>query len=503
MQLRPLKNTETTQSYQWFVSGWLHLYRYLLISLCRPKLPRKLTTRNLDPCFSGTDQMWKSLLGSVLRMSESSPWETKPYCQTQLDLHVTYRPESTLAPATVVEATEDNPARTFTLTTHTEEGTHATERERGEKLLELLQEPDLPLQEKQTLLEFLIGYHHVFSLEDGERGETDLVQMAINTGAASPKKQPTRRIPFTLRQEVARQLDQMQKQGVIQPSRSPWASPVVLVRKHDGSHRFCVDYRGLNSVMKPDSYPLPRIEDLLDQLGQSAYFSSIDLASGFWQIRMHPDSQEKTAFTTQQGLFEFRVMPFGLTIAPAVFQRLMQQVITPLNPSSGPDFVSVYLDDILVFSRTLEQHLQHLKTVIDKLSGVGLKLKPSKCRFAQEELEYLGHMVSRGGLKTSPRLVEAFQQFPVLRSVHNVRRFLGLLSYYRKFIRDFAKIARPLHQLTCKNTLDPCLPVCLRRVEGAPDYPSGVGLPLLPARLRARDRRLYRWHRSSTWAVPG
>ena len=173
------------------------------------------------------------------------------------------------APATVVEATEDNPARAFTLTTHTEEGTHATERERGEKLLELLQEPDLPLQEKQTLLEFLIGYHHVFSLEDGERGETDLVQMEINTGDVSPKKQPTRRIPFTLRQEVARQLDQMQKQGVIQPSRSPWASPVVLLRKCDGSHRFCVDYRGLNSVTKPDSYPLPRIEDLLDQLGQS------------------------------------------------------------------------------------------------------------------------------------------------------------------------------------------------------------------------------------------
>ena len=170
-------------------------------------------------------------------------------------------------PATVVEATEDNPTRTFTLTTHTEEGTHATERERGEKLLELLQEPDLPLQEKQTLLEFLIGYHHVFSLEDGERGETDLVQMEINTGDASPKKQPTRRIPFTLRQEVARQLDQMQKQGVIQPSRSPWASPVVLVKKRDGSHRFCIDYRGLNSVTKPDSYPLPRIEDLWTSLG--------------------------------------------------------------------------------------------------------------------------------------------------------------------------------------------------------------------------------------------
>ena len=187
-----------------------------------------------------------------------------------------------MAPSQLRSLTEDNPAQTFTVTIHAEEEAHDTERKRRENLLGLLQEPDLPLQEKRTLLEFLTGYHHVFSLEDGERGETDLVQMEINTGDASPRKQPTRRIPFTLRQEVAGQLDQMQKQGVIQPSRSPWASPVVLMKKRDGSHRFCVDYRGLNSVTKPDSYPLPRIEDLLDQLGQSTYFSSIDLASGFW-----------------------------------------------------------------------------------------------------------------------------------------------------------------------------------------------------------------------------
>ena len=166
---------------------------------------------------------------------------------------------------------------------------------------------------------------------------------------------------------------------------------------------------------------------------------------------MHPDSQEKTAFTTLQGLFEFRVMPFGLTNAPAVFQRLMQQVVTPLNPRAGPDFVSVYIDDILVFSSNLEKHLEHLRIVFKKLAEVGLKLKPSKCRFAQKELEYLGHVVSRDGLKTSPCLVEAVQCFPVPRSVKSVRSFLGLTSYYRKFILNFAKIARPLHRLTCKN----------------------------------------------------
>ena len=171
---------------------------------------------------------------------------------------------------------------------------------------------------------------------------------------------------------------------------------------------------------------------------------------------MHPDSQEKTAFTTLQALFEFRVMRFGLTNAPAVFQRLMQQVVTPLNPRAGPDFVSVYIDDILVFSSNMEKHLEHLRIVIEKLAEVGLKLKPSKCRFAQKELEYLGHVVSRDGLKTSPRLVEAVQCFPVPRSVKSVRSFLGLTSYYRKFILNFAKIARPLHRLTCKNACFIC-----------------------------------------------
>ena len=209
---------------------------------------------------------------------------------------------------------------------------------------------------------------------------------------------------------------------MIKPSKSPWASPVVLVRKRDGTHRFCVDYRVLNSVTKPDSFPLPRIEDLLDQLGSSKYFSTIDLASGFWQIKMHPMAQEKTAFVTHQGLYEFCVMLFGLTNAPAVFQRLMQQVVSPLNPASGTDFVSVYLDDVLVFSRTLEEHMTHLQAVIHRMRDVGLKLKPSKCRFAQRELEYLGHIVSRDGLKTNSRLIAAVQDFPIPRSVHDVRR---------------------------------------------------------------------------------
>ena len=147
-------------------------------------------------------------------------------------------------------------------------------------------------------------------------------------------------MPFMVREEIARQLRNMQRDGVIQPSNSPWSSPVVMVRKKDGSHRFCVDYRELNSVTKADTFPLPRIDDLLDQLGGARYFSTMDLASGFWQIQMEPDSREKTAFVTPQGLYEFLVMPFGLKNAPAVFQRLMQKVLSGLNPDSGEQFVA-------------------------------------------------------------------------------------------------------------------------------------------------------------------
>ena len=187
-------------------------------------------------------------------------------------------------------------------------------------------------------------------------------------------------------------------------------------------------------------------------LGQARYFSTLDLASGFWQIRMHTHSQEKTAFVTPQGLYEFRVMPFGLTNAPAVFQRLMQQVISSLNLDSEVEFVSVYIDDILIFSRTLEEHLLHLQRVIERVVEVGLKLKPSKCKFVRKELEYLGHIVSQEGLKPNPRLVDAVRDFPKPTTVQETRRFLGLCSYHWKFIPCFAEVTNPLHHLTRKDT---------------------------------------------------
>ena len=279
----------------------------------------------------------------------------------------------------------------------------------------------------------------------------DLTEVHINTGDAVPKKQPVRRVPFAVRQEVAKQLQKMLRDGIIQPSSSPWASAIVLVRKKDGSLRLCVDYRHLNSVTKPDTFPLPRIDDLLDQLGRARYFTTLDLAAGYWQIRVADDSIEKTAFVTPNGLFEFRVMPFGLTNAPAIFQRLMQRVLNGLNPEEGPDFVAVYIDDILIFSRTMSEHLHHVGLVLDCLQGAGLKLKPNKCHFLCQRVEYLGHLVTPHGLEPNPKKVNAVTQFPVPTSTTQVRQFVGLTSYYRRFIESFAKIAAPLHNLTRKD----------------------------------------------------
>ena len=322
---------------------------------------------------------------------------------------------------------------------------------RKKKVAETLELPHLPSPDRKLLQQFLADHHHVFCLEEGERGETDLIQMEIITDGASPRKQPPRRMPFTIRQEVARQLKRMQQNGVIQPSHSSWSSPVVMVRKKDGSHRFCVDYRGLNAVTKADKFPLPRVDDLLDNLNGARYFSTLDLASGFWQIRMEASSQEKTAFVTPNGLYEFRVMPFGLTNAPSVFQRLIQQVVAGLNPEDGHEFVTAYIDDILVYSPTLLDHIDHLQKVIDRLEEVNLKLNPMKCKFVREEVEFLGHVITANGVKPNLRLTDAVQKFPQPRKVQDVRRFIGMASYYRRFISNFAKIAHPLHQLTRKD----------------------------------------------------
>ena len=225
----------------------------------------------------------------------------------------------------------------------------------------------LPWQEKAKFLSLLCDHHDLFALDEGERGETRLIQLEIDTGSAAPKCQAVRRTPFAARQGITRQLKVMQDQGIIHPSSSPWESPVVLVKKKDGTLRFCVDYRHLNSVTKSDTFPLPRIDNLFDQLGKAQYFSTLDLASGYWQVQVHPLSCEKTAFVTHQGLHEFAVMPFGLK-NERMLQRCMQQVLMGLKPSDGWDFVAVYLDDVLMFLETFNDHLVHWALVLERFA---------------------------------------------------------------------------------------------------------------------------------------
>ena len=209
-----------------------------------------------------------------------------------------------------------------------------------------------------------------------------------------------------------------------------------------------MDYQKVNSVTKRDAYPLPRIDATLDSLAGAEYFTVLDLASGYWQVEVEEDDKEKTAFSTPQGHFHFNVMPFGLTNAPATFQRLMECILAGLNPSH----CLIYLDDIIVHSTTFSEHLERLASVLRQLRNAGLQLKPSKCKFAQKEVHYLGHIASAAGAQPDPSKTEAVSSYPVPRNVQEVRQFLGLANYYRQFIKHFSEITEPLHQLTRKTT---------------------------------------------------
>ena len=236
----------------------------------------------------------------------------------------------------------------------------------------------------------------------------------------------------------------MQNKGVVRPSCSPWASPMVLIRKKDGKWRFCVDYRKLNSVTeRGDAFPLPRVDATLDSLAGSKLFTTLDLASGYWQVEVLEEDKSKTAFPTPYGLFEFNVMPFGLTNAPATFQRLMQCVLAGLSPEQ----CLTYIDDVIVFSASFEQHLTRLRAVLDRIAKAGLRLKTAKCQFVQRQVKYLGHVVSEQGIEPDPQKTQAVKNFPTPTNATMVKQILGLSNYYRRFIQNYAIVAEPLTNL--------------------------------------------------------
>ena len=259
-----------------------------------------------------------------------------------------------------------------------------------------------------------------------------------------PPSRPTYRLSATEMVELKKQLDELLAAGFIQHSKSPYGAPILFVKKKDGTMRMCVDYRALNNVTIKNSYPLPRVDELFDRLQGAQYFSKIDLRSGYHQIRIDSNDVSKTAFRTRYGHFEFLVLPFGLTNAPATFMHLMHQSFRHLLDHC----VLVFLDDILIYSKTKEEHERHVRAVLEILRKQKLYAKESKCEMFKTEVEFLGHRVGRNGIRMMQDKVEAVRDWPIPTTVNHVRSFLGTAGYYHKFIKDFSKLAMPLTHLT-------------------------------------------------------
>ncbi|GJT51556.1 putative reverse transcriptase domain-containing protein [Tanacetum coccineum] len=270
-------------------------------------------------------------------------------------------------------------------------------------------------------------------------------QIDLVPGAAPVARAPYRLAPSEMK-ELSEQLKELSDKGFIRPSSSPWGAPVLFVKKKDGSFRMCIDYRELNKLTVKNRYPLPRIDDLFDQLQGSSVYSKIDLRSGYHQLRVREEDIPKTAFRTRYGHYEFQVMPFGLTNAPAVFMDLMNRVCKPYLDK----FVIVFIDDILIYSKNKQEHEEHLKIILELLKKEELYAKFSKCEFWIPKVQFLGHVIDSEGIHVDPAKIESIKDWASPKSPTEIRQFLGLAGYYRRFIEGFSKIAKPMTKLTQK-----------------------------------------------------
>ena len=287
----------------------------------------------------------------------------------------------------------------------------------------------------------------LFARSMAELKQTDKGEHIIITENVPPIKRRAYRTAPKEDEFIENEIKEMLEQDLIQPSKSPWSFPVVVVKKKNGKNRFCVNYKPLNDITKKDSYPLPRIDEILDGLQNAQWFTTLDLASGYWQIKVRPEDQEKTAFTTKFGIYEFKVMPFGLCNAPATFQRTMDYVLGDIKGK----FVMVYLDDVIIYSKTFEDHMIHLKEVLKRIEDAQLRLKAEKYYFAASKLQFLGHVVGKNGIEPDPEKVDKIVNYSSPINLRDLRGALGLFSYYRRFIKNFSQIADPLYELLKKD----------------------------------------------------
>lgn len=324
--------------------------------------------------------------------------------------------------------------------------------DRYKKLVDQLRLGHLNDEEKAKLITVIKENQDIFHLDNEPLTTTNVVKHKISTHDEIPVYQKSYRYPHCHKEEVCRQIQKMLKENIIQPSTSPWNSPIwVVPKKIDAAGtqkwRIVVDYRKLNAKTIDDKFPIPNITDILDKLGRSRYFTTLDLASGFHQILMDERDIQKTAFSTENGHYEYLRMPFGLKNAPATFQRTMNAVLIGL----AGVICLVYMDDIIVFSYSLQEHCINLSKVFEALKKANLKIQLDKSEFLKKEVSFLGHIVNEEGVKPNPEKIEAIQNWPIPNNEKEIKAFLGTLGYYRKFIKDFSRITKPLTQCLRKD----------------------------------------------------
>ncbi len=300
----------------------------------------------------------------------------------------------------------------------------------------------LSYSQKDQVSELLEKFSVVYT---DKIGCTSLVQceLKVNGDPIALKPYP---VSYHKRQIISEHIQKMLEKDIIEPSESEWASPIHMKLEGE-AHRFTCDYRKLNQVTASDPFPIPRMDTLLNRLGEATYITKLDLRKGYWQIKMHPDSIKYTAFICHEGKYQFKRLPFGLKTAPSIFQRFINRVLG----SARGRYAEAYLDDLLIFSNTWEDHMKHLTCILKQLRQAGVTLNTEKCSFGETSIKYLGFVVTPRGVETDPDKTNALRDYPVPKTCKQVKRFLGFCGWYRHFIPNFSCIAEPLNQLLKKS----------------------------------------------------